>query len=278
MKQVIISIIVIIFSIGCKKEIASVRPQPLIYQDTLYPDDYSKYTFLVNPELQWSTSIQTFRQTYLIKNEIIDSILSLHISLEETFNEGSAYLILNDGISNYFYPLVLKNNYKRTKWKKFDFRSPKTVNTDSTLQHQSLIYYLDTLQNILLSDTSSYFPFKKISLNTLTEKKQALAFQNLSTYYVNPGNAISIELQYIKNLIKNKYTISTLPLKDKYNNIVTDGTLLTFTILQNKKTIIQEVQTQNGIAQIEVPIDAKANTSITAHTATTISNTLHLSL
>lgn len=259
---------------GCKKKVDSTEPVIVAFQDTIFSNIGGKYIFKVSPRTQWTTRIQTFRQTYELKNNILDSEMSIRVRLEDKFNEGDATLILSNGSHNYFYKLYLKNNYQKTNWKKFDFRSPKTVNTDSVLQHQSLLFYLDTLQNILMSDTQPYFPTQTVQLSPQTNKIQAIANQALTTYYITPGSPANIYLSMTYNEENNTHEIKSNVIMDKYKNVIADGTEVIFTMSKNGKIKTISTQTRGGVAMIEMALSEYEGCEIGASILFTKSNLL----
>ena len=74
----------------------------------------------------------------------------------------------------------------------------------------------------------------------------------LNAYYVQAGSCVNINILHKKIMDKNIIQVFTGPLLDNFNNLIADGTLVTF-YYQNDYTSTITATTLSGYAQVEIP-------------------------
>jgi len=220
----------------------------------------------------WKARLQSFTQPIPLKTEYLDSGFVINIQNEQGVTEGPAQIILSNGNQHFYFPVLLRN--RQTTAAPKDYRSPKTVNPDSSLQQQSIRHQVDASRNILISG-NQYFKEEEITLAPKAGTSRAMANVPLSAYYVQPGScvAISVKSQYSKE--NNLFTVTAGPLKDKYNNKVADGTLVAFIYGDNEQTWRMEAALLDGEATVFIPA-ANKKYSLHVKVNETVSGTILL--
>ena len=200
----------------------------------------------------WTATLLTFTQPIPLnctqnKEQLIVSANTLN-----GITEGPAKLCLSNGKQQFYYEFTLQNKDNVPITLK-DYRSPKTVNPDSSLQHQRMVHSIDQYRNIVeILGYKNYFFEEEIALSPKTVVIQAIPNQPLTAFYVQPGSVVNISLtyKYIESI--KSYAVTAGPLKDKYNNLVADGTKLTFIYNDAAQTYSREVSLLKGYASTNI--------------------------
>ncbi len=190
--------------------------------------------------------------------------------------EGNAEICLSVGTAFFYYPVFLKNG-SVTKPVTKDYRSPKTVNPDSALHHQRLLHRIDAYRNLVTLDNSSrYFREEEVYLGSKTGTFRAVKNLALSSYYVQPGSCVNIPLTLTYNIVQNAYCIKAGPLKDRYNNMVGNGTMVAFIYGNNRATYRVERTLQDGFATAMIPAEMAVGCTLQARVNETVSCYINL--
>ncbi len=201
----------------------------------------------------WKAFLFSFNQPIPLKTKFKDGILQVSYSTKKNNVETDAQIVLMDADTFFSYKTYMKNLTSTVNIIK-DYRSPKTVNSDSSLHHDRIFYVLDNGQNIQ-SINGNLFVQEQIQLSSKVQTVNAIKGNNLSAYYMQPGSLKKIEIYVAKSDVQEKYIISTKVLKDDYNNIVANGTKIMFKGTKNDSIVQFFKPVINGIASIELPIN-----------------------
>jgi hypothetical protein len=262
--------IIVLFSLaGCQKYTV-VKPTWLNETKTVQLPDASLQ--FASPYKNWKACLQGFIQPVPLQLQYQDSGFVIKLLHREGISEGPAQIILNSGEQYFYYNLLLVN--KQIAATKKDYRSPKTVNPDSSLQQQRILHQVDANRNILY-ENAEYFSEEEITLAPKAGTYRAIASEPLSAYYVQAGSCVSIPIKSSYKKENEVFTVTAGPLKDKFNNTVADGTLVTFIYFDGVQTYRMEAALLNGIATVFIPSGGKKYT-LTAKVNNTISHTITL--
>jgi len=262
--------IILLFSLAACKNKTVEKPVWLNESATVQmPDALLQFS---STDKNWKATLQSFTQPIPLQLNYHDSGFIIQLLNYEGVTEGKAQLILNNG-KQYFYYDVLLVNEKKSSTKK-DYRSPKTVNPDSSLQQQRILHQIDANRNIL-SISNNYFSEEEITLSPKAGTFRAIADEPLSSYYVLAGSCVNINVKSTYNKEKEIFTVTAGPLKDKYNNTVADGTLVAFIYNDEEHSYRMETALLDGVATVFIP-SANKKYSLYAKVNETISNTISL--
>jgi hypothetical protein len=190
--------------------------------------------------------------------------------------EGPAQLCVYIEEDYFFYPVYLLNTNAGTVIHK-EFRSPKTVNPDSSLKQQRIIYNIDKYRNILYKqNTSKYFNEAQITLAPKAGVYRAVKEEALSSYYMQPGSCTAIPIASVYKNEKACYCVTAGPLKDKYNNTVADGTLVAFVYTDQQQTYRMEASLLGGFVTVIIPAQQNKTYKLKAFVNETVSKQINL--
>lgn len=254
------------------------KPHWLNLKDTLIvPND--KMVFL-SPNAYWTVTLLTPIQPITLpvtagNGHYFTSSLN-HVN---GITEGPAEICIAQEKLCYHYSVYLLNKKVDTIIHK-DYRSPKTVNPDSSLHHQRMIHNLDKYRNILSfqKNKSNFFFEDNIYLPPKTAIYRADEKQPITSYYVQPGSCTNINIKTVYNKEKGEYSIVAGPLQDKHNNFVANGTLVTFIYKNAFETTQTEAAVINGYASIYIPSQKSKEYVLWAKINNTASNIITLKL
>lgn len=206
--------------------------------------------FLVTPHKEWDLALYSFTHPIPLKKIITDQGIKATPEVNHGIIEGPAQLIATFKNEVYAYNFNLKNKAITTP-ELIDYRSPKTVNTDSSLQHQSIRMRIDQHRNLLNFEGSEDIFREQIHyLGTKVKSERAIADESITAYYVNPGTPVSIPLKSVYDKNTNSYKVETGILIDKYNNLIADGTAIYFKYSINGRQYTLSSTTLKGRAGI----------------------------
>lgn len=215
----------------------------------IFPSD----TFYFQSSLNdWSAVLYSFTQPILLFIEPEKDGFRVIVDRNSGIIEGPANLCLISGKNSFIYPINLVN-IKDSLPQLVDYRSPKTMNLDSNLQHQSIIHKVDRYQNLERAIGEKYFFEKEHSLSPIVKTYRALADKPLTAYYMQAGSCTNIPIHSSYNAEKKEFFISAGILKDKYGNNIADGSLIRFIYTDGKNTYRQESLVKNGFATAKIP-------------------------
>jgi len=264
----------ILFSIpACKNEIA--KSPELINEIGKLSIPLERLAFYASGA-EWKATLLSFTQHIPLVVQYTDS--GFYISQENNLGivEGPGRICLRSG-ENYFYFDVILVNRDKSLIHAIDYRSPKTVNPDSSLNHQKLFLEIDRWRNVVGSkEKSVFFEEEEISLPTKAGTYIAQPGIPLTSYYVQPGSCTSIPVNAEFRNDKSVYHVIAGPLIDRYDNLVADGTVVTFIYDDGVYTNHMEAALLNGFATIEIPSHQAKEYSLFAKVDETISSKISL--
>jgi hypothetical protein len=171
--------------------------------------------------------------------------------------EGPAHLILSHKQQQFVYAVNLCNDTTRNITT-MDYRSPKTVNPDSSLVQQQILHSIDTWRNLIApQESGNYFEAHLSRLTPTAGTFRAQTEKPITAYYVQPGTINNIEISATYNKAENVFIATTKPLKDKHNNIAANGTSIFFIYTDGQKHFQMETSLQNGRATARIPANGK---------------------
>ena len=239
---------VIIFT-ACKSE-SSHKPIMIDNRDTIFlPLQNIKFE---TSSIGWKAELLSFIQPIPLDIHYNKKGLVLSKKSKHGILEGPGKICLSNG-NDYFYFNVYLKNSSTPIINEIDYRSPKTVNTDSSLVQQKLIFKIDHWRNIAeLNEEGYFFDESQLKLTELTGTYRAQAEIPLSSYYVQSGSCVSIPIKYEFLKHEKQFKIIAGPLKDKFNNLSADGTVVKFYFNVDSKTHLMEKVLLKGFAEIEL--------------------------
>lgn len=202
-------------------------------------------------ERDWKVLLVTSVQPIVLGSSYKNGILKVQSPLRGGVIEGSAEICLTNGDVNYYYPIQLIN--KKAKASTIVFRSPKTVNPDSSLAQQRIQYQVDEYRNLIAAKNNQLFEEKEVLLPSKTGTYHSEGNHPLTSYYVQAGSCVGIPLKSSLNVREKVFEVTAGPLKDKNENIIADGTLVTF-VYQNEYFTKMEVSALKGFAIAKIPV------------------------
>jgi hypothetical protein len=244
-------------------------------KDTLYVPN-SGLVFLTSHQ-QWVASLVTQIQPITLPIKPSGKYyFTANLLYSTGVIEGPAEICLSSGNSSFYYPVYLRNK-KNTSVIHKDYRSPKTVNPDSSLHHQRMLHNFDVYRNIVpLTNKNTFFFEDDIYLAPRTAIYRADEKLALTSFYVQPGSCTTITLQGVYNKQLQAFTVTAGPLKDKYDNAVANGTLVTFIYTNKQATYHMEASVLNGFANVNIPTEHGEQYQIWAKINETASKVINL--
>lgn len=109
----------------------------------------------------WQGLLQSFVQPIPLQLIHTDTGFLLKPLSKKGFIEGPSTIILKNEEQFFYYDMVISN--KEVVKVMEDYRSPKTVNPDSSLEQQSIVHIIDANRNIVVED-ERYFKEKYTGL------------------------------------------------------------------------------------------------------------------
>lgn len=224
----------------------------------------------------WEAVLLTFSQPVPLEVAYTDSGLVITQANKSGITEGPAHLVLKYRDQSFIYPVLVLNKNRGAISKK-DYRSPKTVNPDSSQAQQSLLHAIDPWCNLVRTPNHPQY-FKEFMLGLTPKAGTFRAIQNeaLTAFYVQPGSCTSIPLQAQYYKEEHVYKVMAGPLQDAWGNTVANGTLVKFMYKGLHTTWQMESVLQNGYASVRIPAGKGELLSLVAAVQQTQSSTIIL--
>lgn len=202
---------------------------------------------------QWKASLLSFVQPIQLKVMPSSEGFMIYLKEKTGITEGPAQLLLQHDDVSFFYPIQFQNASPGLITEK-DYRSPKTVNPDSSMHQHRMLYTTNQWRNLeQLSKSTQYFAENILDLTTKAGSYPAQENNPVTTFYVQPGSVKNIYLIASYQPLNNCYTVETGQLKDAYNNIIANGTNVVFSYWNKDIVYKMEALTIDGKASITIP-------------------------
>lgn len=264
-------ILIVGYLVSCSKNKLSV-PMPLSQEDNIYVQDINLF-FKTNHN-NWKAHLYTFNQPIELNTKYENNQLNVWYKTSKPNLEGSVKVCLSANDTCFCYNYYLQNKNNLIQFVK-DYRSPKTVNPDSSLHHDKIFYVIDEAQNLKVKN-NRIFNQEQVLLEPIVKTTNAIENDNLTAYYVQPGSIKNIEIFFIKDTQSNNFIISTSLLKDKHDNIVANGTKICFESVLLNKISKAYAPTINGLASVKLPITVYKGFTLKAYSNNIYSSNITL--
>lgn len=206
---------------------------------------------------QWKASLLSFIQPIHLEVKSSSEGFIIYLKEKTGIIEGPAQLVLQHEDASFFYPIQLRNASSGLITEK-DYRSPKTVNPDSSLHQHRMLYTTDQWRNLqLLSKSTKFFAENIVDLTTKAGIYPAQKNNPITAFYVQPGSVKNIQLYASYQQSNNSYIVETGQLKDAYNNTIANGTNVVFSYWNKNIVYKMEALTINGKASVKIPAEEK---------------------
>jgi hypothetical protein len=250
-------------------------PQP-IWLNQNSSDCYTSDTFLFKSNTKnWQTYLYTFAQPIPLHVDEHNDTLKINMDTTNGIIEGPAQICLQREEETIFYPIFIKNKINTSVITR-DYRSPKTVNPDSSLIQQSIKLQFDLNRNIQVNKNDEYFFEEKITIAPIVKTSRALANEPITANYLQAGTVTNIPLHASYNNNLKQYIITAGPMYDAYKNIISEGTNVVFEFTSNTHKGLLNATTINGLATVFLPITNNDNYSVMARINTITSTKINI--
>ncbi|MES2849021.1 MAG: hypothetical protein V4685_08195 [Bacteroidota bacterium] len=246
------------------------NPQSIIS----FPDVQLQFKSTTN---NWSASLVSFIQPIQLSIEYTSDGFILINDNKNGVIEGPAQICLTSGDQYFYYRVNLINKEGSAVTHK-DYRSPKTVNPDSSLHQQRIVHAINQYRNLVYPEKKlQYFFEEDMLLSPKAGNYRAISSESLSGYYVQPGSCVNVPVKALYNTAKEMLEVTAGPLKDKFDNQVADGTAVAFMYSHNQATYRMEAALLKGYATVFIPAKRGSTFSLKAKVNETTSATIQLS-
>lgn len=273
MKVLFIYISIFIVVAACNKRSIE-KPVWVNQADTLFlPGHQLEFT---TAEKEWKVTLLTPAQPIQLTTVFTNGKLLAKLLHKKGITEGSAEICLQSVKQSFFYGVYIVNKDSAAFISK-EYRSPKTVNPDSSLKQQRIVHSFDIHRNILPIQTNhKYFFEEEISLASKVGVYRAVQKEALTSFYIQAGSCTNIPVKSVYKKETDCYYVTVGPLKDKYNNTVANGTAVAFIYTDKEQTYRMESALLNGFAIAIIPAEAAKQFTLTVRVNETFSNAIHL--
>lgn len=205
----------------------------------------------------WQASLQSFTQPVPLKLEPTDQGFALSLQHQYGIAEGPAHIVLTYEEQQFLYEVNLHNNSFGLV-SEADYRSPKTVNPDSSLEQHRMLHTIDQWRNLLYKhNTGSYFKEDIIALSPVAATYRAQKEKPISAFYVQPGSAVAIPVRAVFDSKAQVFSVTAGPLQDKHQNTVANGTMVAFLYNDGRQDYRMEAALLNGSTTVRIPATAR---------------------
>jgi hypothetical protein len=272
MVRVILYCLLISGALSCQKQTIE-KPVFINQSDSLFVP-FGELIFQTD-QANWNAILYTvFQPIELNVYEGNDSLI-LNLKNETGLVEGPAKLILSSEGQFFEYPVHIKNT-DSGEISSIDYRSSKTIHVDYGLSQQRILHKIDEFRNIRLFKGDDYFYSDIITVSSNAGIYRADPNISLSSYYVQPGQSVNIQLSYTFDRQKNSFVITTVNNRDQYGNTISDGTIISFIYSIDNKIYREEKAILDGGAKTSIPDIPNETIRIYAMINNTFSKTIKL--
>lgn len=224
----------------------------------------------------WQASLLSFSQPIPLAVRVTATGFMATLDAPAGVLEGPAQLCVWSGEQYFYYPVELRNG-KRPVISPKDYRSPKTVNPDSSLTQQGIREAIDSHRNLMpVRDCTVYFAEDERRLAPKVGTFRAIRDEAQTAYYVQPGSCTRIPIRAAYKSETNSYFVTVGPLADKHANPVADGTHVEFVYTGGPDTYRMEATVLHGYATALIPADKQIPYRLSARIANTVSTPITL--
>jgi len=274
MRKQLLHIILILSLAACKNKL--VEKPVLLNKETIVFVPRDSFSFQ-SKEKNWEAVLVSFIQPVPLQINFTTNGFTLRLQNKYGITEGPAYIILSKNNRQFIYNVNLHNESFGSITDK-DYRSPKTVNPDSSLVLHRMIHSIDEWRNLIYTNQSlQYFKEELLSLSPVAGTSRAQEDKPITAFYVQPGSATTINVNAVYNKDERVFEATAGPLKDKHNNTVANGTIVAFIYTDGQNHYRMEAALQNGTAIVKIPATGKSY-SLYAKVNETISSTIQLAV
>jgi hypothetical protein len=225
---------------------------------------------------KWKVTLQTFTQPIPLSLQYSDTGFTATLKSDAGIVEGPAQICLSSG-KQYFYYSVDLINREHAAISRKDYRSPKTVNPDSSLVQHRIMHEFDTYRNLMYTHGKlDYFFEEDIKLPPKAGISRAIKDEAITSFYMQPGSCTHITVKAKFEKENDRYLVTAGPLQDKYSNTVANGTLVAFVYNDGVQSYRMEASLLNGFANVYIPAEKNRQFSLKAIVNETISDSIKL--
>ena len=272
MRKLFLHIILLLSLAACRNK--AMEKPVLLNKEKIISVPGDSFSFQSN-EKNWQAVLLSFTQPVPLQIDYTSDGFILQLQHEFGITEGPAHIILSKNNQHFIYEVNLQNESYGSITEK-DYRSPKTVNPDSSLVLHQMIHSIDEWRNLVYTNQSlQYFSEELLLLAPTAGTFRAQKEKPITAFYVQPGSATAVNVNAVYNKAENVFEVTAGPLKDKYNNTVANGTTVAFIYTDGQNHYRMEAALQNGTASVKIPSNKKTY-SLYAKVNETISNTIQL--
>lgn len=200
--------------------------------------------------------LQTTRQPFLLSTHSRKDTLVVSLDLPADLTEGNGWIHYSYAGKPDYFPLYLSASQNRSEGL-IEYRSPKTVNPDSSLFQQRIRYRLDAGRNLLPLVTTEregdFFSCDTIKMPARAGIYPAADSSRLKAVYVQAGSPLTIAVSASFDKEADCFVIRTSLMKDRFENPIADGTLVVFEYRSGGRFFRREVPVRSGVAMTRLP-------------------------
>lgn len=249
MTRILLHILLLPLAFSCQKATLE-KPIPTQAIDLLtVPIDTLHFTANL---ADWKASLQSFAQPIPLNLKITNTGFKIYTDKKNGIIEGPAELTIEANGQFFYYHINLLNSEDKELAFR-DYRSPKTVNPDSSLEQHKMIHQIDQWRNLqeLPNEQGLFYETIRV-LNPKVGTFLAQEGEPLSSFYVQAGSTTAVPLSYTFLTKEGVIEVKAGPLKDEYNNLVSDGTLVRFVYGTDAKRYQTETVLLDGFASSKI--------------------------
>ena len=245
-----------LIGVGCRQHLP--EPPVILYlPDELFAGRPDSVVLGVKGETaDWQFFLLSDRQPISLTAYLKGHTWVIPLSFARDFYQGPASLCCAHGNRRFFYPLLFVADTALARHiVKKEYRSPKTVNPDSSFWQESICFDLDISRNILpwprrhKDMITPYFYSDSIRLSPVARTIVVQPPLNISAVYVQPGSADQLSVRGVFDKERHCFFISADNIRDSYGNLIADGTSVCF--LYTSEGPVQE---DSLLHQVEAPV------------------------
>ncbi len=197
-------------------------------------------------EVYLYTSVQNSPMDFKTENDTI------HIKSKDNTNcfSGPAFIIVSTDLQKVVLPFEIPSEDQVLIQN--DFRTPKTLNTDSLVAQQSIVYEIGTHRS-LLPQAKHYAQETYYQFTPKDTTLRAREGDPKTAFYIEAGSVKDIKITLINPKANTQKYIKSNLLQDSYGNTIRNGTEGKLFITSKSGTQILRSYSQEGIMKFPLP-------------------------